>query len=171
MYTIGEPDGATRHFIDWVRGTEGQKVCADVGYYPLPESKRGKPAGAAPAGKATITVKGSDTMVILGQRWAEHYMRLHPETVVQITGGGSGTGIAALVNGGTTICQSSRPIKPKEKEQVKAKHGKDVVEFSVAMDGLAVFVHDSNPIQEIDLAQLKLIYTGKAKTWDAIGGK
>jgi ABC-type phosphate transport system substrate-binding protein len=171
MYTTGEPDGPTKHFIEWVRGSEGQKVCADVGYYPLPEDKRAKPVGAAPAGKASITVKGSDTMVILGQRWAEHYMRLHPETVVQITGGGSGTGIAALVNGATTICQSSRPIKPKEKEQVRAKHGKDVVEFAVAMDGLAVFVHDSNPIQEIDLAQLKLIYTGKAKTWDALGGK
>jgi phosphate transport system substrate-binding protein len=142
-----------------------------VGYYPLPDDKRQATAGAAPAGKATITVKGSDTMVILGQRWAEHYMRNHPDIVVQITGGGSGTGIAALVNGATTICQSSRAIKPKEKEQIKAKRGKDVVEFAVAMDGLAVFVHESNPRQEISLEQLKLIYTGKAKTWDALGGK
>ncbi len=171
MYTIGEPDGATRHFIEWVRGTEGQKICGDVGYYPLPENKRGKDPGAGPSGKTTLTVKGSDTMVILGQRWAEHYMRTTPDVVVQITGGGSGTGIAALVNGATTICQSSRPIKPKEREQIKAKHGKDVVEFAVAMDGLAVFVHESNPMQEITLEQLKQVYTGKAKTWSALGGK
>lgn len=170
FYTIGEPEGPLKSFIDWVRGPEGQKICAEVGYYPLPEDKRQK-AGPVAAGKGTITVKGSDTMVILGQRWAEHYMRVNPEAVVQITGGGSGTGIAALVNGGTNICQSSRPIKDKEKAQIKAKHGKDPVEFAVAMDGIAVFVHESNPIQEVDLDQLKRIYTGKAKTWGDLAGK
>jgi ABC-type phosphate transport system substrate-binding protein len=170
MYTIGEPEGAVKAFIDWARGKEGQKVCADVGYYPLPEDKQFKAAGTAPP-KATITVKGSDTMVILGGKWAERFMAIHPEVVVQITGGGSGTGIKALIDGETHICQASRPMKPKEREAVKAKHGKEPVEFSVAMDGLAVFVHESNPIQEISLEQLKLIYTGKAKTWDALGGK
>jgi phosphate transport system substrate-binding protein len=108
-------------------------------------------------------------MVILGQRWAENYMRSNPEISVQITGGGSGTGIAALINGATNICQASRPMKPKEREQVKEKHGKDVVEFAVAMDGLAVFVHESSPLQEISLDQLKGIYTGKTKTWGALG--
>jgi ABC-type phosphate transport system substrate-binding protein len=170
FYTIGEPDGALKSFIEWVRGGEGQKVCSEVGYYPLPEDKRSKSAPGA-SGKATITIKGSDTMVILGQRWAEHYMRVHPETVVQITGGGSGTGIAALVNGATNICQSSRPIKDKEKAQIKEKHGKEPVEFAVAMDGIAVFVHELNPMREIDLAQLKRVYTGKAKTWGDLGLK
>jgi phosphate transport system substrate-binding protein len=60
-------------------------------------------------------------------------------------------------------------MKPKEKEQVKEKHGKDAIEFAVAMDGLAVFVHESNALQEISLDQLKLIYTGKAKSWSALG--
>jgi phosphate transport system substrate-binding protein len=108
-------------------------------------------------------------MVILGQRWAENYMRSNPDISVQITGGGSGTGIAALINGSTNICQASRPMKPKEREQVKEKHGKDVVEFAVAMDGLAVFVHESSPLQEITLDQLKGIYTGKTKNWSALG--
>ena len=168
FYTIGEPNGATRHFISWVRGTMGQKVCSDVGYYPLPEKQRAGDAGAAPAGKTTITVKGSDTMVILGQRWAEHYMKSNPDITLQITGGGSGVGISALISGATNICQASRPMKPKEREQVKEKHGKEAVEFAVAMDGLAVFVHESNPIQEISLEQLKGIYTGKVKSWAAL---
>jgi ABC-type phosphate transport system substrate-binding protein len=168
FYTIGEPDGATRHFIAWVRGEVGQKICGEVNYYPLPGKQRGGDAGAAPAGKATITMKGSDTMVILGQRWAEHYMKSNPEISIQITGGGSGTGIAALINGSTNICQASRPMKPKEKEQVKEKRGKDAVEFSVAMDGLAVFVHESSTLQEISLPQLKSIYTGKVKSWSAL---
>jgi ABC-type phosphate transport system substrate-binding protein len=169
FYTVGQPEGATKHFITWVSGTVGQKVCGDVGYYPLPEKQRAGDAGAAPSGKATITIKGSDTMVILGQRWAEHYMRSNPDITVQITGGGSGTGIAALINGATDICQASRPMKAKEKEQVKEKHGKEAVEFAVAMDGLAVFVHESNPMQEVTLEQLKGIYTGKMKSWSALG--
>jgi ABC-type phosphate transport system substrate-binding protein len=169
FYTAGPPEGAVKHFIDWARAPQGQKVCGDVGYYPLPEKQRLADPGAVPAGKATITIKGSDTMVILGQRWAENYMRSNPDISVQITGGGSGTGIAALINGSTNICQASRPMKPKEREQVKEKHGKDVVEFAVAMDGLAVFVHESSALQEISLEQLKGIYTGKTKNWSALG--
>jgi len=169
FYTPGAPEGAMKHFIDWTRSPAGQKICADVGYYPLPEKDRVADPGPSPAGKATITIKGSDTMVILGQRWAEYYMRANPDITIQITGGGSGVGIAALINGATNICQASRPMKPKEKEQVKEKQGKDAVEFAVAMDGLAVFVHESNPLQEISLDQLKLIYTGKAKSWSGLG--
>jgi ABC-type phosphate transport system substrate-binding protein len=169
FYTAGQPEGAVKHFIDWSRAAQGQKVCGDVGYYPLPEKQRASDPGPVPAGKSTITIKGSDTMVILGQRWAENYMRSNPDISVQITGGGSGTGIAALINGSTNICQASRPMKPKERELVKEKHGKDVVEFAVAMDGLAVFVHETSPLQEITLDQLKGIYTGKTRNWSALG--
>ena len=169
FYTAGAPEGAVKHFVTWTRSPAGQKICGDVGYYPLPEKERAADPGPAPSGKATITIKGSDTMVILGQRWAEYYMRANPDITIQITGGGSGTGIAALINGATTICQASRPMKPKEKDQVKEKQGKDAVEFAVAMDGLAVFVHESSPLQEISLDQLKAIYTGKAKSWSALG--
>jgi ABC-type phosphate transport system substrate-binding protein len=168
LYTVGEPEGALKHFIAWGRGPMGQKICEEVHYYPLPPDKRGGDPGAAPAGKATITVKGSDTMVILGQRWAEHYMKSNSDISIQITGGGSGVGIAALINGSTNICMASRPMKAEEKKKVKDKHGKDPVEFLVAMDGLAVFVHEGSKVQEISLPELKSIYTGKVKTWSAL---
>ena len=168
LYTVGEPEGAVKHFIAWARGPMGQKICEEVHYYPLPGDKKGGDPGAAPQGKATLTVKGSDTMVILGQRWAEHYMKSNPDISIQITGGGSGVGIAALINGSTNICQASRPMKAEEKKKVKDKHGKDPVEIAVAMDGLAVFVHESSKLQEISLPELKSIYTGKVKTWSAL---
>jgi ABC-type phosphate transport system substrate-binding protein len=168
FYTVGEPEGPIKHFVDWARASVGQKICEEVHYYPLPADKKIADPGAAPQGKATITIKGSDTMVILGQRWAEHYMKSNPEISIQITGGGSGVGIAALINGSTNICQASRPMKPEEKKKVKDKHGKDPVEFAVAMDGLAVFVHESSKLHEISLPELKSIYTAKVKTWSAL---
>jgi phosphate transport system substrate-binding protein len=118
----------------------------------------------------SITIKGSDTMVILGQRWAEVYMSQHPGSTIQVTGGGSGTGIAALINGGTDICEASRPMKDKEKEQVRSRHGRDVQEIPVAMDGVAIYVHQSSHIQSITQDQLKGIYTGKITTWRDLGG-
>ncbi len=119
---------------------------------------------------AVVTLKGSDTMVILGQRWAEAYMGAHPAARIQVTGGGSGTGIAALINGGTDICEASRPMKEKEKEQARARRGKDVHEIPVALDGVAIYVHHSSTIKDLSPAQLKGIYTGKITNWRDIGG-
>ncbi len=118
-----------------------------------------------------ITIKGSDTMVILGQRWAETYMKLNPGSTIQVTGGGSGTGIAALINGGTDICEASRPMKDKEKEQVRARHGRDVKEIPVALDGVAIYINKSSPIEVLTQAQLKGIYTGKITNWREVGGQ
>ena len=126
--------------------------------------------GGASQKTTTITLKGSDTMVILGQRWAEQYMAAHPGTIVQVTGGGTGTGIAALINGTTDICQASRPMKDKEREQVQAKFGQAPHEVVVAKDGLAVYVHEQNPATEFTLAQLRDIYTGKTTSWSRFGG-
>lgn len=120
--------------------------------------------------RSKITIKGSDTMIILGGRWAETYMKSRPGAIVQVTGGGSGTGIAALIDGATDICQSSRPMKDKERADCKAKRGKEVVEIEVALDGLAVYLHESNPVGEITIDQLRDVYTGKTTTWDALGG-
>jgi phosphate transport system substrate-binding protein len=125
---------------------------------------------AAQGGK-NITVKGSDTLVILGQRWAEEYMKKNPGATVQVTGGGSGVGIAALINGTTDIAESSRPMKDVEKASVKDKRGKEVLELPVAVDGLAVYVHEQNPVSELSLAQLKAIYTGAVKNWSQVGGR
>ncbi|HYM79934.1 MAG TPA: phosphate ABC transporter substrate-binding protein [Candidatus Limnocylindria bacterium] len=119
---------------------------------------------------APVTIKGSDTMVILGQRWAEGYMAAHPGAVIQVTGGGSGTGIAALINGTTDICQSSRPMKDDEKQQLNAKYGQPPQEIMVAKDGLAVYVQEQNPVRELTIQQIKDIYTGAVTNWKAVGG-
>jgi phosphate transport system substrate-binding protein len=119
----------------------------------------------------SITVKGSDTMVILGQRWAETYMGKNQGTTIQVTGGGSGTGIASLINGTCDIAESSRPMKDAEKDQTKQKRGKAVVEIPVALDALAVYVHEKNPVSELSIPQLKSIYTGAVKNWKDVGGK
>lgn len=170
FYTVHEPEGAIRDFIAWVLSEEGQEVCQKVGYYPLPPERRGQvKSSAARTQSKTITIKGSDTMVILGQRWAEHYMGKFPGTVVQVTGGGSGTGIAALINAATDICQSSRPLDEKERTQIRAKFGRDPVEIPVAMDGLAIFVKESNHLEAITLGELKTIYTGKVRSWRELG--
>src|SRR5262245_10570150 len=110
---------------------------------------------ATVAAAAPITVKGSDTMVILGQRWAEEYMKGHPDAHIQVTGGGSGTGISALINGTTDICQSSRPMKQAEKEKLRDAYSTTGVEIPVARDGLAIYVNSENPLTEISLPQLK----------------
>jgi phosphate transport system substrate-binding protein len=125
-------------------------------------------AGLKAAGE-TITVKGSDTMVILGQRWAEEYMKEKKDVTIQVTGGGSGTGIAALINGTTTLANSSRPIKPEEKEAAK-KNGTDVIEFKTAMDALAVVVSASNPVDHLTMNQVGKIYTGYINNWKQVGG-
>ena len=118
-----------------------------------------------------IQIKGSDTMVNLGQAWAEEYMAKHPEVSIAVTGGGSGTGIAALINGTTTIAQSSRDMKPEEIAQVEKATGKPVKEFKVALDALAVIVHPSNPMSELSIEQLSDIFTGKITNWKALGGR
>lgn len=119
----------------------------------------------------SITIKGSDTLVILGQRWAEVYMKKNPGSSIQVTGGGSGVGIAALINGTTDIAESSRPMKASEKEQLQQKRGLAAYELPVALDGLAVYVHEKNPVNELSLEQLKKIYTGAVKNWKEVGGQ
>src|SRR5438128_2205471 len=101
---------------------------------------------APPVERQAITVKGSDTMVLLGQRWAEVYMKAHPDVTIQVTGGGSGTGIAALINGTTQICEASRPMKPDEKNSVKEQRHTDAVETPVALAALAVCLNNSYPL-------------------------
>lgn len=117
-----------------------------------------------------VTLKGSDTMVILGQRFAEEYMKRNPGTVIQVNGGGSGTGIAALINGTVDVAQSSRAIKEDEKAQVEKNRNAQLVETSVALDALAVFVHQTNPVKELTIAQVAQIFTGKLTNWRQVGG-
>jgi len=122
------------------------------------------------AGERTVTIKGSDTLVILNQRWAERYMTGHGGAVVQVTGGGSGTGIAALLAGSTDICASSRPMKEKERVALKAKTGQDPVEIAVAKDGIAVYLNIANPLNALTTDQVALVYRGKVTNWKDLGG-
>lgn len=123
----------------------------------------------APAG--VLSVKGSDTMVILGQRWAEGFMKTHPQVKVQVMGGGSGTGLAALINGSTDIAQASRSMKSQEKVDFIKKFKRPVREISVALDGIAIYVHGKNPIKSITMNQLKAVYRGEIKDWKDLGGE
>ena len=125
-------------------------------------------AGSAFAAN-TITVKGSDTLLRLGQRWAEVYMKAHPDVVIQVSGGGSGTGIAALLNGTTDVCEASRDMKQQEYDDGKAK-GLNIYRVAVALDGIAVFLNEANPVKELSIGQLKGIYTGSITNWKEVGG-
>ena len=128
-------------------------------------------SGAQSGGRSKpLTIKGSDTMVILTQRLAEEYMKGHQGEVVQVNGGGTGTGIAAFINGTTDLAMASRPMKDDEKTQAKARKGADIVEHPIALDSLAVFVHASNPVQKLTIAQVRDIFQGKTKNWSEVGG-
>ncbi len=124
---------------------------------------------AASAG--SITIKGSDTMVLLGQRWAEQYMAKVPGKTIQVTGGGSGTGISALINGTTDICEASRAMSEAEKDALRQRYKTPGVEIPVARDGLSVYVNASNPVKDLDVEQLRLIFTGKFTNWKEVGGR
>lgn len=118
-----------------------------------------------------ITMKGSDTLVILAQKWAEVYMQKNPPVKVQVTGGGSGTGFAALQNRQTDLANASRPIKAKEIEACIKAFGKRPTEFKVALDGLSVYVNEQNGVKQLSLPQLSDIFTGKIRNWKEVGGQ
>lgn len=126
-------------------------------------------AGLSLAGRA-ITLKGSDTMLLLGQRWAEQYMKANPGTVIQVTGGGSGVGIAALINGSTEICQASRTMKASEKQKLRDRYYSTGVEIPVAKDGVTLYVSEKNPVSELTIEQIRGIYTGVITNWNKVGG-
>lgn len=116
-----------------------------------------------------IQVKGSDTMVNLGQAWAERYMEKYPDAFIAVTGGGSGTGIAALISGTCDIAECSRAMKNREIELAKNKEITPK-EMIVALDGIAVVVNPKNPVSKLTFSQLAAIFTGKVKNWQELGG-
>ncbi|MBF0126143.1 MAG: phosphate ABC transporter substrate-binding protein [Magnetococcales bacterium] len=120
--------------------------------------------------RTMIQNKGSDTLVNVAQAWAEEYQKVKPEVAVAVTGGGSGTGIAAMINGTVDLANSSRAMKDKELAEAK-KHGITAVEHLVGYDALAIFVHKDNPIKSISIKQLADIYGdgGKSDNWSKLG--
>ena len=127
--------------------------------------------GSGSASATSVQNIGSDTMVNLDQAWAEEYHKVDPSVSVEVVGGGSGIGIAALINGTADIANSSRKLEAAEVEKAKAKHGHDPREFMVGYDALSIFVHKNNPLTEISLDDLAEIYKegGATTKWSQLG--
>jgi phosphate transport system substrate-binding protein len=125
-------------------------------------------AGRAETRRA-IQNKGSDTLVNLALAWAEQYRVVKPDVSIAVTGGGSGTGIAALINGTVDIANASRKMKEKEIAAAQ-ENGIEPIEFVVAVDALAVIVHPDNPVNELTIGQLADIFTGRVTNWSEVGG-
>jgi phosphate transport system substrate-binding protein len=116
-----------------------------------------------------INVEGSDTLVNMGQAWAEAFMEENPGVMISVKGGGSGTGIAALINGTVDYANASRAMKDEEKAELAANGG-EAVEHEVAIDGIAVVVNPNNPVTGLSMADLGKIYRGEIKNWKDVGG-
>jgi len=127
-------------------------------------------AALAPARAGNINVKGSDTLVILAQKWAEVYMGKHPEVKIQVQGGGSGVGFAALQNNTTDLANASRKIKAKENEACIKAFSKRPTEYKVALDGLSLYVNAENKVEQLSVEQLEGIFTGQIRNWKEVGG-
>lgn len=145
-------------------GCSGRHDTAPAATGPAPSEPKATPTGG------TLSVKGSDTMVILAQKWAEAYRSGHQGATIQVSGGGSGTGIAALLNGTTDIADASRPMKDSERESLRTSRHAEAVETKVALDALAVYVHEGNSLDHLTLDQLKGIYRGQITNWKDVGG-
>ncbi|HEY3267704.1 MAG TPA: PstS family phosphate ABC transporter substrate-binding protein [Armatimonadota bacterium] len=126
-------------------------------------------ATAAVSAGATVNLKGSDTILPLAQRLAEAYQTTHKGADIAVTGGGSGVGLTALINGNTDIADASRPIQPKEYAGAKAR-GFVPVATRVAKDGICVIVSKSNPVKTLTMDQIAGIYTGRINNWNQVGG-
>jgi phosphate transport system substrate-binding protein len=133
-----------------------------------PASSSAETASDSPA--VYIENKGSYTIVKLALAWAEKYQNDHPEVRISVTGGGSGTGIAALVNGTVDIANASRQIKQEEVEEAKS-NGIEPREITIARDAIAVIVNPENPVNELTLQQISDMYSGKVTNWKEVGGE
>lgn len=120
-------------------------------------------------GANSITIKGSDTLLIMNQRWAEAYAKVDSNTSIDVTGGGSSIGIRALINGVTDICASSRKMRVSEVDSARSSQVAPH-EIAVALDGLAVIVNADNPVKSLTMDELRRIYIGQIKNWSALGG-
>src|SRR3990172_234409 len=128
-------------------------------------------AGGEQSSRTIIQNKGSDTMVNVAQAWAETYRTVLPEVGVAVSGGGSGTGIASLINGTVDIANSSRDIKPEEREAIRKAKGVDPLEHVVAHGAVVFFVHRDNPLSGLTMEQIACIYAegGSCQSWTDVG--
>lgn len=153
-----------RSFVTWIAVIAIIIIVGISVYWSIP-----KISEQTKTEKQLVNQKGSDTLLVLAQRWAEVYMAKNPNVQITVSGGGSGTGIAALINKQIDMADASREIKDKEIKDAKAR-GVEPVEWKVAIDGISVIVHPSNPLDKITLDQLKAIYNGSYTNWRQLGG-
>jgi phosphate transport system substrate-binding protein len=142
--------------------------CGD-GESSVPATGGTSARSSSAGGGGRLSLKGSDTMLPLAQQWAQGFSRSHPGVNINVTGGGSSTGIVALINGTCDVANASRTMKDKEKQAAKAK-GLDIKEIPVARDGLTIAVHPSNPVKSLTLDQVAGIYRGDINNWNEVGG-
>jgi phosphate transport system substrate-binding protein len=126
--------------------------------------------GTAQNSPTEIRIKGSDSMLLLVQRLAEQYMQRHPGSSIAVEGGGSGAGIAALIDGTVELCASSRPLAPNEVTQLAARYRSIGVSILCAKDALTIITHPSNPVSSLTMQQLTGIFTGAITHWSQVGG-
>ncbi len=175
IYVVGEPHGAVKHFLEWILSQPGQVLVRELGYVPVPNNPPfGLLTSVTESGPKAgpIKIAGSDTMVNLAQAWAERYSQEFPQVRPEVSGGGTGVGIAKLIDGTIEMANASREMKPEEKQQIETKFAAPVREFVVALDALAVYVHASNPLNEISLEDLAEIYGegGQITNWTQVSG-
>jgi phosphate transport system substrate-binding protein len=153
---------AVRQIVQVVIGAAGGLLLSGCGSGSVRSSARARTA---------IQNIGSDTMVNLAQAWAEAYAAVNPEISVEVSGGGSGLGVAALLNGTADIVNSSRHLEGDEAERARARYGADPREVKVAYDALAIYVHPSNPMNEVSLEELSEVYRedGTYRMWSDLG--
>lgn len=145
-----------------VRESAAIALCMSVGLALFP-------AGCGAPERTTSQI-GSTTLLPLAEEWRAAFNKEHPEVEIAVSGGGSGTGIKALISGSADIANSSREIKDKEMEQARAA-GVDPVEHVVAYDGIAVVVHPSNPLDTVSVEDLSALFSGQITDWGAIGAR
>jgi len=173
LYTKGAPTGAIKDYLQWIVSfTGGQSKVEDIGFYQISQNAYEDDLvkmGITPA-SVVLQQKGSDTLLELCQLWSEDFKSDYPWLTVEIAGGGSSTGITALINKQVDMAQASRKIKSSEITSAQA-NGVNPVEFRVAIDGIAIVTHEDNPIQVLTVQQLRGIYNGTITNWNQIGGE
>jgi phosphate transport system substrate-binding protein len=176
LYTDGYPNGSVYTWIDYVlNADEGQAQAVNSGFYALPadvlatERSKLTTHGTPSSSTSSISQKGSDTMLELCQLWSSNF-KTDKSIDVSIAGGGSGTGITALINGDVDVAQASRAMKQSEIDQAIA-NGVNPVEWRVAVDGIAIIVNSDNPIEVLTMEQLQGLYNGTYTNWNQVGGE
>ena len=131
-----------------------------------------QPGASSESDESSVSLQnvGSDTIVNLALAWSETYTVLNPEVSISVTGGGSGTGLAGLINGTVDVANASRTIKTEEEEAAVA-NGIDPVQHVIARDAIAIVIHPDNPVDDLTIGQLSLIYSGAITNWSEVGGE